>query len=295
VGNTEVRWQDLDDAGLFARIDTIHRALPRPLGTAGSYQRSIDDGVATAYPFSQSHDTIGDSLQIADSGLPTWDDNQLLEDIFLQNDAITLMSPSTSSASAITPESASQSLDVTEKNDQSGPDSSRSGGAIDGNALHRLTLPSSAPDRVRAAQSQARKDLIEEWKVSKKPNPTWSKPRNEPWEPLLHTAAIKGQCDILQLLIDHDADISERDDNGCSALHLAIEHQQEAAVMLLLQNGVDVNACDAEGRTALSMAVNNGCETGVRIFLMHGADPSVVKTAKVLKFASAGVALPSTG
>lgn len=114
-----------------------------------------------------------------------------------------------------------------------------------------------------------------EWKAGPKhPKPTWSR-THAPWEPLLHTAAKKGDCEILEMLLEHNADINERNGSGMTALHLAIECQQEDVIMLLLRNGVDVNAADNQGRTALSMSVNNSCEAGVRLFLLHGADPTI--------------------
>ncbi|KAK0636629.1 hypothetical protein B0T17DRAFT_86028 [Bombardia bombarda] len=107
------------------------------------------------------------------------------------------------------------------------------------------------------------------------PQPAHVQRDQQPFEPLLHTAAKRGNCEIVKMLLDHNADINERNDKGMTALHIAIEHNQGKVVMLLLQNGVDVNATDNEGHTALSLAVNNNCEAGVRLFLLHGADPMV--------------------
>jgi hypothetical protein len=137
-------------------------------------------------------------------------------------------------------------------------------------AINPPLTPATTPEQER---DSLRLETARVWKGPKEPNPTWGKNKGEPSEPLLHTAAKKGNCEILQMLLEHDVDISERDEKGCTALHLAIEHQREDAVMWLLKNGVEVNACDQDGRTALSMAVSNGCETGVKLFMLHGADP----------------------
>lgn len=123
--------------------------------------------------------------------------------------------------------------------------------------------------------AQLRMEMSADWK-SHKPGQSWSL-KEEPWEPLLHTAARKGNSEIMQLLLDHNADINERNAQGLTALHLALEYRQEEIVMLLLRNGVDVNAADSEGRTALSMAVFSNCEAYVRLFLLHGADPTLAK------------------
>ncbi|KAK0648657.1 ankyrin repeat-containing domain protein [Cercophora newfieldiana] len=120
--------------------------------------------------------------------------------------------------------------------------------------------------------AQARSEVAAEWKAAPtNPNPTWGGKD----EPLLHTAVKNGNSDIVQMLINHNVDMNERNSRGMTALHVAIESQQPDAIMILLKNGVDVNAVDGEGRTALSMAVNNQCESGVRLLLLHGADPTV--------------------
>lgn len=137
------------------------------------------------------------------------------------------------------------------------------------------TSPTQAIQLSEQLRAQVRTEVAIEWKTGPKhPKPTWGR-RDEPWEPLLHTAAKKGNCEIVQMLLEHNANINERNSGGMTALHLAIEYQQEDIIMLLLRNGVDVNAADSEGRTALSMAVNNSCESGVRLFLLHGADPMI--------------------
>jgi len=137
------------------------------------------------------------------------------------------------------------------------------------------TAPSQAIQLSEQLRAQVRSEVAVEWKSGpKNARPTWGR-KDEPWEPLLHTAAKKGNCEIVQMLLNHNANINERNSSGMTAMHLAIEYQQEDVIMILLRNGVDINAADNEGRTALSMAVNNSCESGVRLFLLHGADPMI--------------------
>lgn len=128
------------------------------------------------------------------------------------------------------------------------------------------------PDKV-ASRNAMRAKVEAAWiGAPKMAAPTWDGPRNEP---LIHTAVRKGDLTILALLSAANANINERDDEGRSAMHIAIENQECEVIFWLLENGIDVNACDARGRTGLSMSVNNRCEEGVRLFLAYGADPMI--------------------
>ncbi|RBQ98790.1 hypothetical protein VDGD_04536 [Verticillium dahliae] len=94
-------------------------------------------------------------------------------------------------------------------------------------------------------------------------------------QPLLHAAARLGNCEMMQMLLDHGADINARDIEGRTPLLAAVEAYKGDAIIFLLEAGVDVNAHDEQGRTALSMAVECDCEKAVDLFLRHGADPNL--------------------
>ncbi|EEY18879.1 conserved hypothetical protein [Verticillium alfalfae VaMs.102] len=94
-------------------------------------------------------------------------------------------------------------------------------------------------------------------------------------QPLLHAAARLGNCEMMQMLLDHGADINARDIEGRTPLLAAVEAYKGDAIIFLLEAGVDVNAHDEQGRTALSMAVEFDCENAVDLFLRHGADPNL--------------------
>ncbi|KAK0702406.1 ankyrin repeat-containing domain protein [Lasiosphaeris hirsuta] len=239
------------------------------------------------------------SAQPTEQDVSMWD-SQLFSDVFFLNQvaATAEIAAPTAPAIPLSPPSSttsSASPGHSQPNDTSDPTKTadqQENTPLDGNALLRVACAGAASDAARltngAANSiaptiqlseqlraQVRNEMAAEWKAGpKNPRPTWGR-KDEPWEPLLHTAAKKGNCEIVQMLLAHNADINERNSSGMTALHLAIEYQQEDVIMILLGSGVDINATDNEGRTALSMAVNNSCESGVRLFLLHGADPMI--------------------
>lgn len=238
------------------------------------------------------------SAQPTEQDVSMWD-NQLFSDVFFLNQAATAeIAASTVPAIPLSPPSSTTSSaspghsQLNETTDPNKTAEQQDNTPLDGNALLRVACAGAASDAARLTngtansvaptiqlseqlRAQVRNEMAAEWKAGpKNPRPTWGR-KDEPWEPLLHTAAKKGNCEIVQMLLDHNANINERNSSGMTAMHLAIEYQQEDVIMILLGYGVDINAADNEGRTALSMAVNNSCESGVRLFLLHGADPMI--------------------
>jgi ankyrin repeat protein len=56
------------------------------------------------------------------------------------------------------------------------------------------------------------------------------------------------------------------------ALHRAVATGDEDIVQLLLQHQANINSCDKNGRTALDLAIDIGHVAIVQILLAHGAD-----------------------
>ena len=73
----------------------------------------------------------------------------------------------------------------------------------------------------------------------------------------LHSAAFYGYVDILHLLVEKGADLEAQDLNGQRALHYSAWHGHLPFIQELVSRyHVDINARENDGRTALSMAMS---------------------------------------
>ena len=71
--------------------------------------------------------------------------------------------------------------------------------------------------------------------------------------PPLTWAAMMGQTDAVELLLQHGADISGRNRDGNTALHLAVFLGRAETVERLVKNGADVNAKNDDGATPVDI------------------------------------------
>lgn len=69
--------------------------------------------------------------------------------------------------------------------------------------------------------------------------------------PLRH-AAKEGDVDLVCLLLEHGADTKTYDDDGYSALHLAVQNNRHTAVQILLEAGADPFLAKGEGKVRIS-------------------------------------------
>jgi len=91
---------------------------------------------------------------------------------------------------------------------------------------------------------------------------------------LLLRAALLGDLEIAQHLLDLGADVSEADWKGWTPLRAAAENGNEAVARLLLDRGADVSTADRSGWTPLCAAAGNGHEGVARLLLDRDADVS---------------------
>jgi hypothetical protein len=71
---------------------------------------------------------------------------------------------------------------------------------------------------------------------------------------VLHYAVMRGNPEILQLLLERGADVNSRTKNGTTPLHTAVLYNRYEAAEKLLGKGADINAQSASGATPLALA-----------------------------------------
>ena len=83
----------------------------------------------------------------------------------------------------------------------------------------------------------------------------------------LHEAAFNRHKEVVELLIDKDADVNAMDElEGLTPLHFAAVFGQKEIAELLIAKGADVNAMDDTGRTPLDYADGETAD----LLLKHG-------------------------
>jgi len=101
----------------------------------------------------------------------------------------------------------------------------------------------------------------------------------------LHSAAFSGQIDMVQLLLEHKADVKSQDHMGDTALHYLAtipgdpkgskSPQNLASIAgLLLEHGADLDAQGISGWTPLHKAARCGNVMVAHVLIEGGADPN---------------------
>jgi ankyrin repeat protein len=98
---------------------------------------------------------------------------------------------------------------------------------------------------------------------------------------LAHSAAAGGHVEVLQLLLENQIPLDQRQQypDGWTPLHSAVKCKQESAVAFLLQQGAHPNTKVENGWTALHCSAEQGSTGIAKILLENGARV----TAKDLK------------
>lgn len=90
----------------------------------------------------------------------------------------------------------------------------------------------------------------------------------------LALAVRNGHLDVVEALIDEEADINSVNEAGQSILFLACWHNREELVKILIVAGAFVNIPDNRGWTPLIIAAYHNYLGIVQILIENGADPS---------------------
>ncbi|KAI8673255.1 hypothetical protein NCS55_00644700 [Fusarium keratoplasticum] len=95
-----------------------------------------------------------------------------------------------------------------------------------------------------------------------------------------------GQPEMVQLLLDHGADINDKDNDSYSVAHTAVHAGQFQALDLLLKAGADVHSSDPEAYLpppiTLAASLNIQTIETCRLLLEHGADPNESSEERVM-------------
>ena len=87
-----------------------------------------------------------------------------------------------------------------------------------------------------------------------------------------HVASRRGHMDVVQLLLDHGADASTKDDDKRTPLHLALQGGHLEIAWVLLEHCTDTEVRDSGECTPLLLASQNGHVELARALLEKGAD-----------------------
>ena len=88
---------------------------------------------------------------------------------------------------------------------------------------------------------------------------------------VLMRAALDGNTERVKELIDHGANINQKDDDGRTALIFAVINMHSSSTKLLIKHGADVNAIANDGSTPIMIAASSGDTESVRELLKWGA------------------------
>lgn len=91
----------------------------------------------------------------------------------------------------------------------------------------------------------------------------------------LQAGSQNGHLDVIQVLLNHNADVEIEDKDGDRAVHHAAFGDEPAVIQLLSKAGCDLNARNKRRQTALHIAINKGHLNVVKMLLQLSCHPSL--------------------
>lgn len=91
----------------------------------------------------------------------------------------------------------------------------------------------------------------------------------------LQAGSQNGNLDVIQVLLNHKADVEIQDKDGDRAVHHAAFGDEAGAISLLAKASADLNARNRRRQTALHIAINKGHFNVVKTLLDLGCHPSL--------------------
>jgi ankyrin repeat protein len=88
----------------------------------------------------------------------------------------------------------------------------------------------------------------------------------------IHWAAYSGRIDILELLLQHGADVVHRDGYGFTPLHWACRRGRKEATHFLIDRGADIEEQTLDGSTPLHCVCFEGHQELALSLIDKGAD-----------------------
>lgn len=105
----------------------------------------------------------------------------------------------------------------------------------------------------------------------------------------LHYACLKGFRDIVNMLLEHDADVSVANNCAETPLHTAARSGNKEIIGKLIQYGADQDATDKDGRTPLICLLDNKRTDAALFLIEQGADTEMADNTghKAIDYATA--------
>ncbi|WP_193786647.1 ankyrin repeat domain-containing protein, partial [Legionella drozanskii] len=144
--------------------------------------------------------------------------------------------------------------------------------------LDRLQTEEEKITALVSAAKHGHLDLVKEIlaKIDDDNDPVSSAAKTKGKNLALSCAGAGGHCDIIEVLLNHGAELDAIECARGTALMAAVQRRHYDTVDFLLKKGADVNAAPRDGLSALMIAVDRGYLEIVRLLLKNGANANYI-------------------